>query len=228
MAYPEASAEAVQRFRERGWLAVPDAVPTDVIDELAARCAPVHSRPGLAMTWEGRDPSDQPGDHVLQSMLEMVWVDWRTAPFHAWTVSFASALMGAPVSFWYNQLLDKPPRVGAATWWHQDGASLGAGVGPRLITCWMALGPVDLSSGCMCFEDGGHKDGIVAHEELAEVDCGRGACEVDPARVVAVPLPSGGLTFHLGTTPHMAPANRSETWRAVLIQRLLVGPPPQP
>lgn len=228
MPWPTATAEQTRDFQSRGWLAVPDAVPAEVIDDLAARCEALHTRPGLAMTWEGRDPSDQPGDHVLQSMLEMVWVDWRTARFHTWTVDFCSALMGAPVGFWYNQLLDKPPRVGAATWWHQDGASLGVGVGPRLITCWMALDEVDVSSGCMHFEDGGHARGVVDHETLAEIDCGRGACEVDPARIVSVPLPKGGLTFHLGTTPHMALANRSPRWRQVLIQRLLVGPPPQP
>lgn len=228
MAWPSATPAQVADFRSRGWLAVPDAVPTEIIDDLVARCEPVHTRPSLAMRWDGRDPSDQPGDHVLQSMLEMVWVDWRQARFHTWTVAFASALMGEPVTFWYNQLLDKPPRVGAATWWHQDGASLGVGTGPRLITCWMALGAVDLNSGCMCFEDGGHRRGVVDHEALADIDCGRGACEVDPARVVAAPLPKGGLTFHLGTTPHMAPANRSDEWRAVVIQRLLVGPPPQP
>ena len=228
MAWPEASPEQIGEFAHRGWLAVPDAIPPELVDDLARRCQPIHDQPGLAMRWDGRDPSDRPGDYVLQSMLEMVWVDWRSADFHTWTSMFSGALMGAPVTFWYNQLLDKPPRVGAATWWHQDGASVGSGVGERLISCWMALDAVDVESGCMHFEDRRHTEGVVPHQELSDVDCGRGACEVDPARVVAAPLPKGGLTFHLGMTPHMAPANRSPLWRQVLIQRFVVGALPQP
>lgn len=228
MAWSVATAEQIAQFRARGWLAVPDAIPPEVVDDLARRVAPVHTNPALAMRWEGRDPADEPGDHVLQSMLEMVWVDWQSAPFHAWTLDFSSALMGAPARFWYNQLLDKPPLRGAATWWHQDGASVGADVGARMISAWMALDAVDVTSGCMHFEDRGHLAGVVDHQELAKIDCGRGACQVDPAAVVAAPLPKGGLTFHLGLTPHMAPANRSPIWRQVLIQRFVVGPLPQP
>ena len=226
MPWPAASPAEIASFQARGWLALPEAVPPAVVDDLAARCEAVHTRPGLAMEGLGRGPEDLPGDRVLQSMLEMVWLDWKTAPFHAWTRNFASALMGQPVTLWYNQLLDKPPRVGAATWWHQDGASLGPGVGDRLVSCWMALDAVDETSGCMHFQDHRPEDGLLMHEPLSAEDCGRGACEIDPARVVAVPLPKGGLTFHRGMTPHMARANRSERWRQVLIQRFVWGATP--
>ena len=225
MAFPVASDAQIAEFRRRGWLALPDALPPELVDALAARCEALHTKPGLAMTWAGRDPQDRPGDYVLQSMLEMVWLDWQQAPFAVWTREFASALLGGPAWLWYNQLLDKPPEVGAATWWHQDGASLGPGVGERLVSCWLGLDAVDQDSGCMQFADSSHH-GVIGHQFLSDEDCGRGACVVDPALVVTVPLPKGGLSFHHGLTPHAAGANRSSRWRSVLIQRFLVGPPP--
>ena len=87
------------------------------------------------------------------------WLDWKEAPFHSWTRTMASALMGRTVRLWYNQLLDKPPRIGAPTQWHQDGALMGHGDGNRLISCWMPLDSVDEQSGCMHFSDGGHRSG---------------------------------------------------------------------
>lgn len=226
MSWPAPEGGHVAAFRARGWLALEDAVPPDVIDDLARRCERVHTQPGLALDWQGRNPQDEPGDHVLQSMLELVWIDWQGSDLARWSRDFASALLGGPAWMWYDQLLDKPPLHGAATWWHQDGASLGAGVGERLVTAWLALDAVDARSGCMHFADRGHREGIIGHEHLSDLDCGRGACPVDPARVVAVPLPKGGITFHHGLTPHMAPANRSDRWRQVLIQRFLLGPAP--
>lgn len=215
----------VHTFQRQGFLVVPDAVPVATIDMLAARATRIRESQ-LAMDWS--QGSTRPEDQVLQGMLELDWLEWRTAAFHQWTLSFASALMGAPLALWYNQLLDKPPRVGAATFWHQDGALMGADGGDRLISCWMPLQDVDVSSGCMHFLDGGHQQGILEHEVVHgdQPDCSRGACVVDPARVVAAPLGRGGVTFHHGLMPHMTHENRAPHWRQVLIQRFFEGRPP--
>lgn len=217
--YPTITAEQAAFFQEHGWIALSDAVPPSVIASLAQRCQRVHEQPGLALDWsQGGGDADQ----VLQSMLELVWIDWQAAPFAVWTRAAASALLGREVRLWYNQLLDKPPLRGAPTWWHQDGALLGATAAEHLISCWMALDAVDEESGCMHFLDKGHQSGILAHQQLSALPCSRGACEVSAEHVVACPLPAGGVTFHLGTTPHMTLANRSPRWRQVVIQRFWV------
>ena len=228
MSFPVPSAGQVAAFRDRGWLAVPDAIPHAVLDDLRLRADRIRDGQ-LALDWsmQGGTRSQRPEDQVLQSMLELDWLGWTEAPFHAWTLRFATALMMRPVRLWYDQLLDKPPRVGAPTLWHQDGALMGHGDGSRLISCWMPLEAVDVDSGCMHFVDGGHRDGEVAHVQLDPVEaCGRGPCVVDEGRVVSVPLARGGVTFHHGLMPHMTRANRSSRWRQVLIQRFFVGPPP--
>jgi ectoine hydroxylase-related dioxygenase (phytanoyl-CoA dioxygenase family) len=226
--FPTATEAQRAAFSTRGWVSVENAIPQNVLDDLQQRADRIRDSQ-LAMDWSHRDgvSSSRPEDQVLQGMLELDWLDWTAAPFHAWTLAFASALMGRPVRLWYNQLLDKPPLVGAPTHWHQDGALMGEGDGNRLISCWMPLDTVDEHSGCMHFVDGGHQDGEVAHVELGTAAaCGRGPCIVDESRVVAVPLSRGGVTFHHGLMPHMTRANRSNRWRQVVIQRFFVGVPP--
>jgi len=228
MAYPVPTPEQVAAFAQSGWLAVEDAVPHGVLDDLARRADRIRTQNlGLDWAWKDGVRSDRPEDQVLQSMLELDWLAWTDSDFHRWTLSFAAALMQAPLALWYDQLLDKPPRVGAPTFWHQDGGLMGEGDGARLISCWMPLESVDEDSGCMHFVDGGHRDGPIRHAVVhAENSCGRGACEVDPTRTVTVPLKRGGVTFHHGLMPHMTKANRSDRWRQVLIQRFFVGKPP--
>jgi len=228
MTYPAPTPALAAAFSERGWLAVDDAIPHTVLDDLQQRVDRIRDQQ-LAMDWSMRDGvrSERPEDQVLQGMLELDWLDWTASEFHRWTLHFASALMGQPVRLWYNQLLDKPPRIGAPTHWHQDGALMGHGDGSKLISCWMPLDTVDADSGCMHFVDGGHKGGEVAHLELDnDAACGRGPCEVVPEDVVSVPLARGGVTFHHGLMPHMTLPNRSNRWRQVLIQRFFVGLPP--
>ncbi len=216
----------VRAFQERGWLAVEDAVPLPLIEALAARAERVHREPSLSIRQPGTRPEDEPGDYVLQSMLTLVWPGWTAEPLQAWTARFAAALLGGPARFWYEQLLEKPPRCGSATWWHQDGASLPPGAGERLISCWLPLQDVDEGRGCMRFLDGSHRGGPLPHELEADLiggdACARGACAVDPAAEVSVPLRRGGLSFHHGMTPHRATANRSSEWRSVLIQRFVL------
>ena len=226
--FPTPSPEQIEGFATRGWIAVEDALPHAVLDDLAVRADRIRADK-LGLDWSMRDGvrSERPEDQVFQSMLELDWLDWTDSDFHRWTLSFAEALMQAPLALWYDQLLDKPPRVGAPTFWHQDGGLMGDGDGARLISCWMPLESVDEDSGCMHFLDGGHRDGTLLHDVVqSDHSCGRGPCEVDPARTISVPLARGGVTFHHGLMPHMTRANRSDRWRQVLIQRFFVGKPP--
>jgi ectoine hydroxylase-related dioxygenase (phytanoyl-CoA dioxygenase family) len=38
-------------------------------------------------------------------------------------------------------------------------------------------------------------------------------CSPDESRTVACPIKRGSVTFHHSNTPHMTPANTSDTWR---------------
>ena len=215
------TAEEIAHYRAHGWLAVPDTLTPDDLatlrrhvvgfteDPVAARAAAPH------------------GEAVLQGMLELVWIEWREAPWHRWTHTFAEALQGAPIDFWYNQLLLKPPRIGLPATWHQDEAFFRDAGPDLLISAWLTLDDVDASGGCMHFEDGGHLAGI---RRVFGVDGSPTEAEaaIDPSRVVAAPLRAGGMTFHSGKTPHMTLANTTDRWRNVVIQRFTVRGVPRP
>jgi ectoine hydroxylase-related dioxygenase (phytanoyl-CoA dioxygenase family) len=140
--------------------------------------------------------------------------------FRTWAIEYASALLGTPVEFWYDQFLAKPPQKSAATRWHQDEAYWGRNLDEKGITCWMPMHDVDERNGCMHFIDGGHRDGVLPHHQPAEVQSDLLCCEPDESRTVACPIRLGTVTFHHGKTPHMTPANQTDRWRRVLTQHL--------
>jgi hypothetical protein len=223
MAYRTATDDDVAFFAEHGWIAIDDAVDPADLAPLAARCDEiVANKETMAFDWawdkdKGRDERDF---RILQSSPSLFWNDFAEAPFRLWAVEFASALMGRPVEFWYDQFLAKPPQISVPTRWHQDEGYWGRNLDDRGITCWMPLHDVDVANGCMHFVDGGHRDGVLEHRSPDDVQSDLLCCEPDEARAVACPLPVGGVTFHHSKTPHMTPANVSGEWRRILTQHL--------
>jgi hypothetical protein len=86
----------------------------------------------------------------------------------------------------------------------------------------MPFHDVDVRNGCMHFIDGGHRDGILLHERPPNVQSDLLECHPNDARAVACPIGLGSVTFHHGKTPHMTPANVTESWRRILTQHLRV------
>lgn len=226
MAYPTPRAAHRRTYREHGWLALPDALPADDLAALRARCERVKTDPSLSYDATAMAGQEPPEGHqpVLMSMLPLVWLEWQQQRFHTWTHAMAEALAGEPVSFWYDQLLVKPPG-GAPTWWHQDEAYLGVEDDDLLVSCWLTLDDVGVEGGCMHFEDRGHRRGIV--RELLTREYG-GSRWQPTNEVVACPLPAGGVTFHHGKMPHMTFGNTTDTWRIAVIQRFTLDRVPRP
>ncbi len=221
MAYPEPTPQQIEHYRERGWLTIDHAVPHGDVTDLLGRCQAVLDDPSLSF-----DPSriagqelDKPDDPVLMSMLLMVWPDWQQSPLHTWTARWAAALAGKPVTFWYDQLLFKPPQNGAPTYWHQDEAYLGAGDDDLLVSCWLTLQDVPVEGGAMQFADRAHKQGIIP--ALLTPDYADHGWQPD-TQTVACPLAAGGVTFHHGKMPHMTLGNTTDIWRMAVIQRFTI------
>jgi hypothetical protein len=223
MAYPHATPDDVAFFADHGWIAVPDAVDPADLTVLEERCDTIlDKRDTLAFdwAWEKGTDRDQRDFRILQSSPTVFFPEIDDARFRSWAIEFASALMGRGVEFWYDQFLAKPPRVSAATLWHQDEAYWGRNLDEQGITCWMPLHDVDERNGCMHFTDGGHRDGVLEHRQPPDVQSDLIYCEPDESRTVACPIRLGSVTFHHGKTPHMTPANRTDTWRRIVTQHL--------
>ena len=226
MPYPEASAADLETFQSDGFLVVRDAVLPKDLERLQAICDDLLERReqvAFDWAWEAGTERDKRAFKIVQTSPSLNNMEELAQErFRVWSTAFATALLGRPVEFWYDQFLAKPPREGARTPWHQDEAYWGRNLDERGITCWMPFHDVDVENGCMHFVRRGHKDGILPHRSADNVQSDLLVCEVDPARVVPAPIALGDVTFHHGKMPHMTTPNASPRWRRVLSQHFRV------
>ena len=126
----------------------------------------------------------------------------------------ARELLGAPkIRLWQEQIIVKPPRVGAETGWHQDYAYWPM-VTPTAVTCWIPLHDVDLRTGSLRFFPGSHRWGnrpSLLPKSTEEVRC----LARTPQAVHSVdqPMRKGDCSFHHGLVFHGASANASSKHR---------------
>lgn len=229
MRYRPATAEDIGFFEEHGWIVVADVIDPDDLVRLQARCDEIMAnKETMAYDWAWSKDEDRSRREfrILQASPSWDSDEFDRAPFRTWATEFASALMGAPIEFWYDQFLAKPAGTSVPTEWHQDEAYWGRNLADKGITCWMPFHDVDESSGCMHFIDRGHKDGVLQHERPEHVQSDLLTCHPDERRAVACPVTLGSVTFHHSKTPHMTTANTTLPWRRVLTQHLReVGAP---
>ena len=225
MSYPTATEVHRASFEEHGFLVVEDAVDLADVAELERRCQPILDKKhklAFDWAWEKGTSLEDRAFKIVQGSPSRVWPEIGEAGFRAWMVEFASALMRQPLQFWYDQFLAKPPREGAMTYWHQDEGYWGRNLYDKGITCWLPMQDVDEVNGCMHFIDGGHRDGVLEHRQPEHVQSDLLCCQPDEARAVACPIRVGSVTFHHSKTPHMTPANRSNSWRKAVSTHLSV------
>ncbi len=226
MPYPPASAADIEFFGTHGYLVVRNAADPADLDTLESHCGKIleqKERFAFDWAWEEGTSREERAFRLVQGSPTHAWPGIADSPFRVWALDFASALMGRPIEFWYDQYLAKPPRDGAETCWHQDEGYWGRNLDDRGITCWLPLCDVDEHNGCMHFVDGGHRDGVLAHERVPGVQSDLLRCAPDTALAVACPIQRGDATFHHSKTPHRTPPNRSEHWRAAVTQHLRVA-----
>jgi hypothetical protein len=126
----------------------------------------------------------------------------------------------------WTHMIDKPPRTGHETPWHQDEAFWELDLGYHACAIWLALDDVDVDNGCMTFLPGSHRGGVVPHRHLDDdpmvsvllID------DLDTSRAVPVPLRAGGATFHTQTTMHHTGPNRTDRRRRAYAIEVQVPP----
>ncbi len=223
MPYPQASAEQIREFHERGFLVVRGALPADELDRIEQHCdLLIEGKETLANDWAWREGEarEQRVFRIVQAALGKVWAEVADQPYRRWLASFASALMEREMEFWYDQFLGKPPGHSAVTEWHQDEGYWGRNLEDRGITGWIPLQDVSPVNGCMHFIDRGHRDGILPHRLVPGVQSDLLMCSVDAARTVACPMSRGDVAFHHPKTPHMSTANHGTAWRKAVSNHL--------
>lgn len=224
MPYPTITAAHRESFARDGFLVLPQVVPAADRRDLLTKVEYIlDHREQHAYDWDWRqgEPLDRRQFRIVQCGVTRLFPGLRQSAFHTWLEPAASLLMGQPMTFWYDQFLGKPPRVGAPTPWHQDEAYWGRHLADKGITCWLALEDVPAERGCMQFVRGAHRCGMFEHRRPAEMSSDLLRCEIDAAaEVVVCPLHAGDLTFHHSKTPHQTGGNGTEQWRLSIATHL--------
>ena len=208
------SDEQIERYRDEGYLVVPDLLtPEEVEDFLRneASALPPGWRDGLR-------------SHALNPQR------MRLAS-HPKVTAVVRALLGGAPQIVQTMLLDKPPSGGQGIALHQDSYYI-RNEPNTLMACWLALTDTDAENGGLCVVPGSHKRGLVGShpnrdtvEHVAwEVEHtlrdreGREwthrlyAAEVDDLDLNALKkltVPAGGGVFFTGLTIHGSFSNRT-------------------
>lgn len=118
-----------------------------------------------------------------------------------------------------EHMIYKPPKIGAATPWHQDQAYHDPNTISRGINFWMPLDDACVESGCLQFVPGTHEMDVLPHHPIGHDPRIHGLEVDDPLQWstngVACPVPAGGASLHAAFMLHYAgPNNTSRPRRA--------------
>lgn len=136
---------------------------------------------------------------------------------HPKIVDAVSSVLGPDLLAYSGALFIKPANSDKIVSWHQDLTYWGLDDAEE-VTCWVALSPANLDSGCMKFVPGSHKHRIVEHVDTYAEDnlLSRGqeiAVEVDEADAVLCELRPGQASMHHGHLFHASGPNTSNDRR---------------
>lgn len=126
-------------------------------------------------------------------------------------ISAASAILGSNLMVWSGSLFIKEANSPKIVSWHQDLTYWGLDDAEET-TCWVALSPATLESGCMKFVPGSHREKIVPHNDTYDDNnlLTRGqevAVDVDENDAFTAALQSGQASMHHGHLFHSSGPN---------------------
>lgn len=126
----------------------------------------------------------------------------------------AEELLGSDVTCENMQYFNKPPGTGLPTPPHQDGYYFK--LAPcEAVTMWMALEPVDETTGCVRYIPGSHLRGMRPHGKTGTLGFSQGITDFPNAEEakseISFPAMPGDLLAHHAMTIHRAGGNTSPT-----------------
>lgn len=224
----------VDEFRQNGYTSV-ERITTDVELEwlriVYDRLFDAKQGGGPGGYFDLARPYDSEGDDLLPQALfpERAVPELLRTEYLRNARAVAAALLDAArddLEVW-GHMINKPPRTGHETPWHQDEAYWEPAQRFHAVGVWMPLDDCDTSNGCMTFVPGSHHSDVLEHRHIAGDPNVHGlefAVDVDVSSAVAVPLAAGGATFHHPRTYHYTGPNRSDRRRRAYANELQTPP----
>ena len=173
---------------------------------------------------EGQDKSST----LPQIMYPQKYVpELQDTLYWANATQIARQLLGEAAEFQFDHAINKPPRAGSVTPWHQDEAYWDPALEYDSSSIWMPLQEATLDNGCMQFVPGSQALGVQPHHPINEKAHGLEIDQIDLSRSAACPLPAGGATIHSSRTLHYTGPNLTEQPRRAYILAFGVLPRPR-
>jgi hypothetical protein len=233
--------EQIGCFRTNGFLSVPQITTAAELQLLRSEYDMLFETQagrdvGRLFDLGGTDGDDE-GPPVLPQLLDpQVYAPaLRNTLYEANALACAKQLIGPAAEYMLSHAICKPPRVGAATPWHQDEAyappevDYGRGGGFGVVNSWMPLQDATIESGCMQFVPwvDGRQPEVLNHHHINH-DPRIHGLELDdlaPTKMaVGCPMPAGGATFHVMRTMHYSGPNiTAEPRRAFILKFAVPG-----
>jgi len=144
---------------------------------------------------------------------------------HERLLNAVATILGPDLMVWGASLFIKEPQSPKIVSWHQDLTYWGLDDAEET-TCWVALSPATVKSGCMKFVAGTHKTKIQPHKDTFSENnlLSRGqeiAVDVDEENATCVELQSGQASMHHGQLFHASGPNHSDDRRIGLAIRYI-------
>jgi hypothetical protein len=148
-------ADAVRRFRTRGYVVVPDLFDEDECRRIADRIEQAAFELALGEATDG-PLSYRPMMHLGDPALAAVATDPR------WAGVVQPLLGTGDVRLYWEQAVAKPAEARTELPWHQDNGYTPL-VPEEYLTCWLALDDAEVDNGCLWVIPGSHHEGTVPH-----------------------------------------------------------------
>ena len=222
--------EQVDFFVENGYVAVPDVVDADELEELKSDIIKL-ARGGYPC--DNIEPiSDAVDDtEVLKSIL-CIHQPHFVSPVieryvrHPQICGILSQITAAHLPWWdgsvkcmQSMYFVKPPNFQGQAW-HQDEIYIPTR-DRSLIGAWIAVDDATQENGCLWIIPGSHKTGYLypqrEHDKSEEFDFAPESYGFDERAEVPVEVKAGTLVFFNGYLLHRSRKNRSEVYRRVLV-----------
>lgn len=217
----EFTAEQVSKFREDGFVTVPNLLSSDEVARLNERTdAILAGKVQFPKEFIHLEPEqinspvaliDRP--LVVRKISNLAT---RDSVFfgllkHPNVIHTVTSVLGPDVKLLNDQMLCKPARYGSAKPYHQDSPYWP--IQPmELMTMWIALDDATLENGCLRYLRGSHKNGPLEHDErLGHHRMPQGWRDLpNSPEEVAVPIPAGSAICHHSLVLHETKPNT--TW----------------
>ncbi|MDJ0755029.1 MAG: phytanoyl-CoA dioxygenase family protein [Ardenticatenaceae bacterium] len=141
-------------------------------------------------------------------------------------LDIAEQFLGPDLSLFASHYIAKPPLVGKAVPWHQDGSYWP--LDPmKVVTFWLAIDRADEENGCMKVIPGTQhkrlisKDDYVAQGEDSAFEVAMDPNSIDESEAVNIVLNPGDVEIHHPNVFHGSHKNESPRWRRGLTIRYI-------